>query len=714
MNIRAALSLTLAGWLAMTPIGAVDIYVDGANGDDANDGTSRNNAVRTITTALTLTSSPGDQVLVLPGTYTECFDTGFNEIVIRSTEFDTSGTNTATILDGGGNLGCGADYPVAILDGGSTLQGFTVRRGKTTGVVAFGGAVITNNLITGNSGTWGGGVYAFGSAIVTNNVIAQNTAAYGGGIYAYATDFYGDTDAMQIADNEIRDNEATLDGGGAYVFSFPQNGTGPIVTVGGNELLDNTAEGFAGGVGVFTYTMPDTVAGVRVTGNLIEGNDVTGSPIGGAYVGYGGGIWAGTNGAGTETIRIDDNTIRRNTTTVAGGGASTWVRGSGEEGAAPAHEITLERNDVTANTSGRDGGGFDLYMEALSLQAGAASMTLRSQDNLIADNDASTTGGIGGGLVALLVSERTGTSGELAFSVERDEITGNTAGSGGGAAVLVISNADPAPPDPLDPRAPSPASAKIRMSNTLLTRNVAADRSGSGAGAGVLTYLDANGDADAIGELDLLTIASNVASIGGAVEIETLTSDDTTATEGRATLAMRNSIVASNDAFAVGGPTPGSEGTLTSGGTGNLEFTLSYSNLFGNGSGTIESSVTPDSTVGNQIGIDPLLGADQIPGRCSPTIDAGDPTADVGDEPADNGGRINMGDLGGTVSAVRTLSDINGDGLVDGLDVIRITTRFGASPPGTAYLPAADFDDNLLIDGEDLALVGADFGLECP
>ena len=73
-----------------------------------------------------------------------------------------------------------------------------------------------------------------------------------------------------------------------------------------------------------------------------------------------------------------------------------------------------------------------------------------------------------------------------------------------------------------------------------------------------------------------------------------------------------------------------------------------------------------------------------------------------------------MGDLGGTEFAVRTLSDVNGDGLVDGLDVIRITSRFGASSPGASYLPAADFDDNLLIDGDDLALVGADFGVECP
>ena len=720
MNIRAALSFTLAAWLAMTPVGAVDIYVDGVNGSDTTGTGTSGNPVRSITNALTKTTTPGDRILVRPGTYTECFDTGFNEVEIRSTEFDASGTNAATILDGGGNLGCGADYPIAILDAGSTLAGFTVRRGQSTAVAAFGGAVITNNLITGNSGTWGGGVYTFGTATVTDNVITGNTAAYGGGIYAYATDLYGDTDGMQIADNEIRDNEALLDGGGAFVFSFPHDGVGPIVTISGNDVLDNTADGFGGGIGVFTYTLPDTTAGVRVTGNLIDGNDVTGSPGAGAYIGYGGGIWAGTNGEGAEVIRIDDNTIRRNTTTVAGGGASTWVRVP-VEGAAPTHDITLEHNDVTENSSGRDGGGFDLYLEALSLAADAGSMTLRSQDNLIADNEASTDGGIGGGLVALLVSDRTGKlddgqgtiTDQLTFSIERDEITGNTAGSGGGAALLAIANADPDPTDP-DPRAPFPASARIRMSNVLVARNAAADVSGNGAGGGTLTYLDANGDAEAIAELDFLTIAANDASIGGALEIESLTSADTTSTEGHATFEVRNSIIASNDSFGLGGPTPGSPGTLTSGGTGNLEFTLAYSNVSGNRSGQIESSVTPDSTVGNQIDIDPLLDADLVPSQCSPTIDAGDPADDFADEPADNGGRSNMGHLGGTEFAVRTLSDINGDGLVDGLDVIRITSRFGATSPGATYLPAADFDDNLLIDGDDLALVGADFGVECP
>ena len=63
---------------------------------------------------------------------------------------------------------------------------------------------------------------------------------------------------------------------------------------------------------------------------------------------------------------------------------------------------------------------------------------------------------------------------------------------------------------------------------------------------------------------------------------------------------------------------------------------------------------------------------------------------------------------------LQTVSDINGDRIVDGLDVIQITTRFAAGILDPVYLAGADFDGDGMIDGDDLALVAADFGLECP
>jgi predicted outer membrane repeat protein len=64
----------------------------------------------------------------------------------------------------------------------------------------------------------------------------------------------------------------------------------------------------------------------------------------------------------------------------------------------------------------------------------------------------------------------------------------------------------------------------------------------------------------------------------------------------------------------------------------------------------------------------------------SPCIDAGDPNDPIGDEPFPNGGRINMGDYGGTAEASKSYfgepvsetviaGDINGDGKVDWRDL---------------------------------------------
>jgi hypothetical protein len=258
-----------------------------------------------------------------------------------------------------------------------------------------------------------------------------------------------------------------------------------------------------------------------------------------------------------------------------------------------------------------------------------------------------------------------------------------------------------------------PAGALLKVSNALVAENTAGDGTGAATGGGVWAYLDAEGDAIATVDLDRLTVADNVSDVGGAVELEATAATDTTGTTGLVGAELANSIVAGNDGFGLGAPAAGSAGIVTPAQAATLDVEFVYGDLFGNVSGGIESSLIPSSTLGTLF-TDPLLDADFVPGRCSPTIDAGDPAEDFSLEPPFNGGRLNQGDLGGTTQAVRSLSDINGDRIVDGLDVIQITTRFAAGALDPIYLAGADFDGDGLIDGDDLALVAADFGLECP
>jgi hypothetical protein len=62
------------------------------------------------------------------------------------------------------------------------------------------------------------------------------------------------------------------------------------------------------------------------------------------------------------------------------------------------------------------------------------------------------------------------------------------------------------------------------------------------------------------------------------------------------------------------------------------------------------------------------------------------------------------------------LPDVDGDGLVDGIDVLRISTTFASSSVDGSgrYTDAADLNNDGWVDGLDLSLVGAQFGSSCP
>ena len=168
---------------------------------------------------------------------------------------------------------------------------------------------------------------------------------------------------------------------------------------------------------------------------------------------------------------------------------------------------------------------------------------------------------------------------------------------------------------------------------------------------------------------------------------------------------LSNSIVFGNEAFGVGGTViPGPSTTVA----------VSYTDAFGNPSGNFEAQLGVTPGTNGIISVDPALDALFLPQLCGPTIDAGDPAIDATVEPVPNGGRVNLGHLGGTAGAARTFPDVNADGSVDGLDVLGIAVSFGSMSPDPRYFTAADRDLNTWIDGDDLAIVSAFYGQSCP
>jgi hypothetical protein len=76
-----------------------------------------------------------------------------------------------------------------------------------------------------------------------------------------------------------------------------------------------------------------------------------------------------------------------------------------------------------------------------------------------------------------------------------------------------------------------------------------------------------------------------------------------------------------------------------------------------------------------------------------------------------------MGHLGATPDATRTLPDATGDGVVDGIDILRLAVAFGAfaaDPPPSRFDPSVDFDSDGDNDGADLSYLAALYARSCP
>jgi hypothetical protein len=95
-------------------------------------------------------------------------------------------------------------------------------------------AVVTSNLIVGNSATYGGGIYAAGKALIAHNTVVQNVAGgYGGGVWAD-----GGIDASPtLRENVIADNRASSGGGVASIST-------PPLVVSRNDVFHNVPQNY--------------------------------------------------------------------------------------------------------------------------------------------------------------------------------------------------------------------------------------------------------------------------------------------------------------------------------------------------------------------------------------------------------------------------------------------------------------------------------------
>ncbi len=521
-------------------------------------------------------------------------------------------------------------------------------------VKLFGGSALEGFTVRG--GGWSG-VAGYGSVVITSNVIEGNASAdYGGGIYVNSSGYYdslGVTGDVVISQNVVQNNQAIYYGGGIFVTGYAQAESSRRVVVDSNTVSGNSAAYFGGGIGSLSVTPDLGTVEVAITRNVVTGNAATG--LAGYAYGYGGGIWASTSGVGVETLRVEDNDVERNQASGGGGGLSAWLVAS----YAGQHRVLVDGNHVAQNQAAGWGGGLDLYVRVTDLA----------------------------------------TSWQPSFEARGNDVTSNTAYAGAGGLIDVF----------VDATSGSVASG----ANLVFEHNRVADNGGHGSaapiyGAGLEVGVEAGGLAVSAVELRFNTIVRNLSDVAaGGIDVGVNTAfDDSHANEGQASFTLLDSIVADNEGFGIG------TAPKVAGSTENWIHVIRYNDVFGNGQ-DYEADIGTPPPDDHDISADPLLGDLDVPDVCSPTIDAADPAEPFDLEPEPNGRRANQGHLGDTAGATPSLPDVNGDRLVDGVDVLRIASAFASTSTSPRYLAAADLDRNGIVDGDDLAYVAARFGRDC-
>lgn len=639
MTIRDARLLFVALTTIAAPFAASasTLYVDASAGIDATGcgeiGAPPSPACQTIQFAVGEAAS-GDTILVRAGTYHECVDLRGKQVVLRADAFDPSDPDTRalTTIDGAGvcDIASGNSNPAVYVGDGSALTGFTVQGAGRSGVQGFGAAVITQNVITGNSGDRGGGVFAYsadyydGSAplLVSGNDVTGNVATNsGGGIYAYARADYGlPGRPVEIQGNTVRANTTngspgrgsgilvktqSLPGGQAHVVvtqniiegntvAAPGSGYGrsgyggglfaasyyygsDLIEITNNTVRNNRSAGAGGGLGLFThsysyyygYGYPEASARIVVSGNTVEANTAADPENG---LGHGGGIWAQSVGASHESIEILSNQVHDNVAQNRGGGISAWLTPT----SAGDQRILVDANVVSGNDA-EAGGGLDLQLQ-LDNQPFESRGRLLASGNEISGNEA--TGFEGGGGVLAAARFVATVAPDVTLELSGNKIIGNSAAWAGGGALLEVV-ADEQGDETAFGAAPD--ASQLVFSNNLVADNQAVDpQDGLATGGGVFAYLESRGNVTAWAALGLNTITGNTADAGSAgLEIESYT-ESIGGTDGTARVTLASSIVASNAGTGVGGPDPGAKGRITAGGSGHLLVDIDHSDLFDN------------------------------------------------------------------------------------------------------------------------------------
>lgn len=340
--------------LTMVPREQGAMYLNGAVGNDANDGLTPETPVKTFERAKALaTENQAIETIYVTGQTTIAGDVslaGTNAIVMRGTTYNgylfrvapgTVATLSNIHIDGNFINNTTATNSLVYNQGtlnvtdGAVLQG---NRIWNPTLRTFGGAIrsqsgivnITGGVINNNSATSGGGIYANKSTVnMSSGAITWNEALNGPEMSAYNDS--GSGGGILLDDG----GEVNISGDALIQYNFAQEVGGGIaigsleVSFGSNTLnmtggtIDNNSSGATGGgifiqAGFSSHKQIGVITGGYITNNYMLGTGVTPHNFGGGGI-YVNGYAPGYNFTNGELF-LKNAIIANNTAQSEGGG----------------------------------------------------------------------------------------------------------------------------------------------------------------------------------------------------------------------------------------------------------------------------------------------------------------------------------------------------------------------------------------------------------
>ena len=424
------------------------IYLDQTHGNDANDGLTKDTAVRTLEKANELANANGTRDIFLASVYqvtgTENWDLGGKTIhryklggyMIELKDASASLTLKDVVIDG-------AEYSVAAENAAETDSIIKAASGGTIELKS--GAILENN----KAAQFGSGILAINGVEITMEdgaVIRNNTNRnyeLGGGI------LLGNGSTFTMNGGEISGNTANGGGGVAIIGSTMVMNGGKISN---NSTYKTTGQGsYGAGVYVADYANAsggDILFKPKPASFEMNGGKITGNKA----LDYGGGILTFPQQSKKITINIKNGEISENQVTEGSGGAIAAFFG--------VTELNINGGTLTKNSAKNYGGGVFLYDATnVTISGGTISENKASQgggvylwptsaakqtDGSIENNVANAGGGVCGGTYTMtggvIKDNNNSLTEEARRSTRGDGVYVGTAFNLGGAAEISTNN----------------------------------------------------------------------------------------------------------------------------------------------------------------------------------------------------------------------------------------------------------------------------------